>query len=70
MPVVDMEVIGGLKRDGHRLRFIDGHALLPEDGSLFRCHVSVRPGGRELDQRYFVGLPALGAGERWVRIDD
>jgi uncharacterized protein (DUF2147 family) len=66
-PVVGMEVVWGLKRGGGAGAWQDGHALDPEDGTIYRMEAKLSPDGRRLDVRYYKGIALFGYTEVWNR---
>ncbi len=64
-PVMGMQILGGLKRDGDR--WTGGRILDPENGSTYDCTMQVEDGGQKLLVRGFLGISMFGRSQTWVR---
>jgi uncharacterized protein (DUF2147 family) len=66
-PVLGMEVIGGIKREGNG--FSDGWALDPVDGNTYHLSLEVADGGKRLKVFGYVRVVfKIGRTEIWERI--
>jgi uncharacterized protein (DUF2147 family) len=45
-----------------------GRILDPEEGTVYRCVVTVDSGGNRLTIRGYIGIPLLGRTQTWVRV--
>jgi uncharacterized protein (DUF2147 family) len=54
----------GLSDGGSQYR---GTILDPEEGTIYRCVVSIEGAGNRLVLRGYVGIPLLGRTETWIR---
>lgn len=64
-PVVGLTILSGLRKDGDE--YVDGQILDPDNGSTYRSKVKVLDGGQKLSVRGYIGIPALGRTQTWVR---
>ncbi len=64
-PIVGMVIINGMKRDGER--YSGGRILDPGSGKIYKANMTPVDGGRKLEVRGYIGLPALGRSQTWVR---
>lgn len=64
-PLVGMAILTGLRRDGER--YAGGEILDPEEGRLYRVEARLMEQGQRLEVRGYVGLPALGRSQIWLR---
>ena len=66
-PIVGMDIIRGLHRDG--AAWSGGTILDPERGTVYRCTLELRDGGRRLAVRGYIGLALFGRTQVWERAD-
>lgn len=64
-PITGMVIINGMKRDGER--YSGGRILDPASGKIYKANMTPTDGGRKLEVRGYVGVPALGRSQTWVR---
>ncbi len=65
-PILGMDIIRGLRKDGDQW---DGGTILdPEHGKIYKCKMSLQPGGQRLDVRGYVGISLLGRTQTWERV--
>lgn len=64
-PIVGLVMLSGLKKDGDE--YTGGEILDPENGSTYRSKVRVIDDGRKLSVRGYIGIPALGRSQTWLR---
>jgi uncharacterized protein (DUF2147 family) len=66
-PIVGMEIIRGLHRDGES--WSGGTILDPEHGKVYRCTLELRDGGRHLAVRGYIGVALFGRTQVWERVE-
>lgn len=64
-PVVGLIILSGLRKDGDE--YVDGQILDPDNGATYRSKVKLLDGGAKLSVRGYIGIPALGRTQIWVR---
>ena len=64
-PIVGMVIMRGMTQHGDE--YSGGDILDPDNGSVYRCKMRVRNGGRELSVRGFIGFSLLGRSQTWTR---
>ena len=64
-PVLGLVIMSGLRQDGDE--YVDGQILDPDSGSTYRSKLRVLDGGQKLSVRGYIGLPALGRTQVWIR---
>ncbi|MFT4697149.1 MAG: hypothetical protein ACI9SJ_000265 [Flavobacteriaceae bacterium] len=64
MPVIGMEFIENLKKDGEE--FNDGTILDPKDGKKYKCYLKLL-NKNKLKVRGFVGFSIIGRTQYWLR---
>ncbi len=65
-PVLGMEIISGLKRNGDD-SYGDGEILDPDEGDVYRVKITVLEQGAKLDVRGFIGISLFGRSQIWRR---
>jgi uncharacterized protein (DUF2147 family) len=63
---IGLTIITGMRRDGEE--WSGGRILDPETGSLWRCRMELRDGGRALVVRGYLGISLLGRSQTWIRV--
>lgn len=48
--------------------YVDGKILDPENGKVYRCHLTVIDQGRRLHLRGYIGIPLFGRTQTWNRV--
>ncbi|WP_019139543.1 DUF2147 domain-containing protein [Noviherbaspirillum massiliense] len=66
-PIIGMTILTGLKQDGEE--FTGGQILDPANGKVYKSKMAVVDGGKKLDVRGYIGMPAFGRTQTWVRAD-
>ncbi|WKS95575.1 DUF2147 domain-containing protein [Riemerella columbina] len=64
-PILGMEVIRGLKKDGND--FDGGTITDPKTGKVYKC--SVKREGNQLNVRGYVGISLLGRTQTWHKVN-
>lgn len=64
-PVVGLLIMTGLRKDGDE--YVDGQILDPDNGSTYRSKVKLVENGQKLSVRGYIGIPALGRTQVWLR---
>jgi uncharacterized protein (DUF2147 family) len=64
-PVIGLVILSGLRKEGDE--YVDGRILDPDSGNTYRCKVKLLDDGRKLSVRGYMGVPALGRTQTWVR---
>lgn len=65
VPVVGLVILSGLRKEGDQ--YVDGQILDPDNGATYRSKVKLLDGGQKLSVRGYIGIPALGRTQTWVR---
>ncbi len=65
-PVLGMEIISGLKRNGETV-YSDGEILDPDEGDTYRLKITVLEQGAKLDVRGYLGISLFGRSQFWTR---
>lgn len=63
--VVGLLIMSGLRKDGDA--YVDGVILDPDSGSMYRSKVQLLENGQKLSVRGYIGIPALGRTQVWIR---
>jgi len=65
-PILGMDIIRGLRKDGDQW---DGGTILdPQQGKVYKCKMSLQPGGLKLEVRGYIGISLLGRTQTWERV--
>ncbi len=64
-PLIGMEILWNLEEDGNELT--GGRILDPENGKTYKCKVSLAD-QNTLKVRGYIGMPALGRTQTWLRV--
>jgi uncharacterized protein (DUF2147 family) len=67
-PVIGLIVMRGMKR--HGAEFDGGDILDPENGTLYRCKLTLSRDGSKLMVRGYVGISLFGRTQTWTRVGD
>jgi uncharacterized protein (DUF2147 family) len=65
VPVVGLVMLNGLKKDGDE--YTGGQILDPDNGQTYRSKIQMIEGGKKLSVRGYIGVPALGRSQTWIR---
>ena len=65
-PVVGMEILSGLKKDGENM-YSGDRILDPDDGEIYRADIKLLDQGNKLDLRAYLGIPLIGRTQSWMR---
>jgi uncharacterized protein (DUF2147 family) len=65
-PVLGMTIMSGLKKSSSAV-WEGGEIIDPADGSVYKVKVELKPDGKALDVRGYIGLPLIGRTQTWVR---
>lgn len=68
-PIVGMEIIRGVKKDGDEAVWAGGTILDAAEGKVYKVKLTPADGGKKLDVRGYVGMPMLGRTQTWIRIE-
>lgn len=64
-PVIGLLIMSGLRKEGDE--YVDGEILDPDSGATYRSKVKLLEKGRKLSVRGYIGIPALGRTQIWIR---
>lgn len=64
-PLLGMVILHGMKRNGDE--FTGGQILDPASGKVYKSKMTLAEGGKKLQVRGYVGIPALGRSQTWLR---
>ncbi len=64
-PIVGMEIIRGLKKDGNE--FTDGTITDPKTGKTYKC--TIKREGDKLNVRGYLGISAFGRTQTWQKVN-
>lgn len=64
-PIVGMEIIRGLKKDGSE--FTDGTITDPKTGKTYKC--TIKREGDKLNVRGYLGISAFGRTQTWQKVN-
>jgi Uncharacterized protein conserved in bacteria len=67
-PIIGMKFMWGLKEKGSE--FGGGEILDPKNGTVYRCKMELKSGGKELKVRGFVGVSLFGRTQTWYRAEE
>ena len=68
-PVVGMEILRGVKKDGDDAVWAGGTILDAGEGKVYKVRLTPADGGKKLEVRGYVGMPMLGRTQTWIRIE-
>lgn len=66
-PIVGMTILTGMKKDGNE--YNGGQIVDPKNGKSYKSKMTVVGGGKKLDVRGYIGIPALGRTQTWERVE-
>lgn len=64
-PVLGMEVIRGLKKEGDK--FTDGSITDPKNGKTYKCTITRE--GNKLNVRGYIGFSLIGRTQTWYKVE-
>lgn len=64
-PIVGLTILTGLQKEGDE--YTGGEILDPENGKVYRSNARLIEGGAKLQVRGYIGMPALGRTQIWIR---
>ena len=67
-PIAGMQVLWGLKEENGEWK--GGKVLDADNGSIYKCKLSVSEDGQKLNIRGFIGISLLGRTQTWNRIEN
>lgn len=67
-PIIGLRFLWGLKPDGE-LSWSGGHIIDPQEGSVYKCKMTLDKSGKTLFVRGYIGISLLGRTQLWVRRD-
>jgi uncharacterized protein (DUF2147 family) len=69
-PMLGLTILTGLKPvPGDALQWDGGQILDPDSGTVYSARLKLKPGGKELEVRGFVGMALLGRTQTWQRVE-
>lgn len=67
-PLQGMAIVTGLARSGDGV-YAGGEILDPDDGSIYRCKITLKESGTKLDVRGYIGVSLFGRTQTWLRVE-
>ena len=64
-PIIGMTILWGLKKDGDA--WAGGEILVPHNGKVYRCKMTLSEDGKSLNVRGFIGISLIGRSQTWYR---
>lgn len=64
-PVQGMTILSGLKPEGSE--WGGGEILDPNNGKVYKARIKLADAGRKLEMRGYIGVPAVGRTQTWLR---
>ncbi len=64
-PVQGMTILSGLKPEGGE--WGGGEILDPNNGKIYKARIKLADAGRKLEMRGYIGVPAMGRTQTWLR---
>ncbi len=68
-PVVGLEVLRGVKKGSDDNTWDGGTILDAVEGKVYKVRLQPSDGGKKLEVRGYVGIPALGRTQTWIRVE-
>ncbi len=68
-PLIGLEVLRGVKKASDENTWDGGTILDAAEGKVYKVRLQPADGGKKLEVRGFVGIPALGRTQTWVRVE-
>ncbi|HSR01753.1 MAG TPA: DUF2147 domain-containing protein, partial [Methylophilaceae bacterium] len=57
-PIIGMTIVKGMKQNGDK--YDEGNILDPEEGKVYKCKMTLKEGGGELEVRGYIGISLIG----------
>jgi uncharacterized protein (DUF2147 family) len=68
-PLIGLEVLRGVKKGGDDNTWDGGTILDAAEGKIYKVRLQPADGGKKLEVRGYVGIPALGRTQTWIRVE-
>ena len=68
-PLIGLEVLRGVKKSSDDNTWDGGTILDAAEGKIYKVRLQPADGGKKLDVRGYVGIPALGRTQTWIRVE-
>ena len=69
-PVLGMTIITNVKQDPEETNLWNGGEIVdPNNGKSYKVRLKPVEGGKKLEVRGYIGMPALGRTQTWVRVE-
>jgi uncharacterized protein (DUF2147 family) len=67
-PVIGLVILRGMRKSGSD--YEGGDILDPENGSVYKCRLTLSSDGEQLVVRGYLGLAIFGRSQKWVRMTE
>jgi uncharacterized protein (DUF2147 family) len=67
-PVIGLVILRGIRKNG--AEYDGGNILDPENGSIYKCKLTLSGDGEQLLVRGYLGISVFGRTQKWVRVDE
>ena len=68
-PLIGLEVLRGVKKSSDDNTWDGGTILDAAEGKIYKVRLQPADGGKKLEVRGYVGIPALGRTQTWIRVE-
>lgn len=68
-PLIGLEVLRGVKKGSDDNTWDGGTILDAAEGKVYKVRLQPIEGGKKLEVRGYVGIPALGRTQTWIRVE-
>jgi uncharacterized protein (DUF2147 family) len=68
-PLIGLEVLRGVKKGSDDNTWDGGTILDAAEGKIYKVRLQPADGGKKLEVRGYVGIPALGRTQTWIRVE-
>lgn len=68
-PMIGLEVLRGVKKGSDDNTWDGGTILDAAEGKIYKVRLQPIEGGQKLEVRGYVGFPALGRTQTWIRVE-
>lgn len=65
--IIGMTIAKHLKLEGDVYQ--GGEILDPDNGSIYKCKMTLSPNGKELEVRGYIGISLIGRSQMWKRVE-